>query len=58
MRILQLNVWARSGPYAVRERLLRSGIGLLAPDLIALQEVDAGPVESNQAEELLGPLGY
>ena len=58
MRILQLNVWARSGPYATRERLLRAEVGLLAPDLIALQEVDAGPGESNQAEELFGPLGY
>src|SRR3954447_7342990 len=58
MRILQLNVWARSGPYTTRERLLRSEVGLLAPDLIALQEVDAGPGASNQAEELFGPLGY
>jgi endonuclease/exonuclease/phosphatase family metal-dependent hydrolase len=58
VRILQLNVWARSGPYATRERLLRSEVGLLAPDLIALQEVDAGPGESNQAAELFGPLGY
>src|SRR4051812_49943498 len=58
MRILQLNVWARSGPYPTRERLLRAEVGLLAPDLIALQEVDAGPGRSNQAEELFGPLGY
>src|SRR3954453_3744318 len=58
MRILQLNVWARSGPYPTRERLLRAEVGLLAPDLIALQEVDAGPGEGNQAEELFGPLGY
>ncbi|MGY1602401.1 endonuclease/exonuclease/phosphatase family protein [Geodermatophilus sp. SYSU D00815] len=58
MRILQLNVWARSGPYEVRSRLLRAGIGLLAPDLVSLQEVDAGPGEGNQAAELLGPLGY
>ena len=58
MRILQLNVWARSGPYGTRAGLLRSEVGLLAPDLIALQEVDAGPGESNQAEELFGPLGY
>ena len=58
MRILQLNVWARSGPYETRTRLLRHEVGLLAPDLIALQEVDTGPGESNQAEELFGPLGY
>ncbi|MCU1613906.1 MAG: putative secreted protein [Frankiales bacterium] len=58
MRVLTLNIWARSGPYAVREGLLRRLLGDLAPDLIALQEVDAGPGESNQAEELLEPLGY
>ena len=58
MRILQLNVWARSGPYETRTRLLRHEVGLLAPDLMALQEVGTGPGESNQAEELFGPLGY
>jgi len=58
VRILQLNVWARSGPYGTRTRLLRHEVGLLAPDLIALQEVAAGPGGSNQAEELFGPLGY
>jgi endonuclease/exonuclease/phosphatase family metal-dependent hydrolase len=58
MRILTLNIWARSGPYPVREPLLRQGLALLAPDLVALQEVDAGPGAGNQAEHLLGPLGY
>jgi endonuclease/exonuclease/phosphatase family metal-dependent hydrolase len=58
MRILTANIWARSGPYAVRADLLRREVGVLAPDVIALQEVDAGPGESNQAEELFGPLGY
>ncbi|MGY1618149.1 endonuclease/exonuclease/phosphatase family protein [Geodermatophilus sp. SYSU D00691] len=58
MRVLQLNVWARSGPYEVRRRLLRAEIGLLAPDVVSLQEVDAGPGQGNQAGELLGPLGY
>jgi endonuclease/exonuclease/phosphatase family metal-dependent hydrolase len=51
-------MWARSGPYSVREPLLREGIALLAPDLIALQEVDTGPGPGNQAEHLLSPLGY
>lgn len=58
MRVLTLNIWARSGPYSVREPLLREGVALLAPDLIALQEVDAGPGPGNQAEQLLGALGY
>ena len=58
VRVLQLNVWARYGPYRTREGLLRRGIALLAPDLIALQEVDVAPKGGNQAAELLGPLGY
>jgi len=58
MRVMTLNLWAREGPYSTRERLLRQGVGLLAPDVLALQEVDAGPGDGNQAEELLGPLGY
>ena len=58
LRVLTVNIWARNGPYAVRQELLRREIGALAPDLIALQEVDAGPDGSNQAAELLAPLGY
>jgi endonuclease/exonuclease/phosphatase family metal-dependent hydrolase len=58
VRILTLNIWARSGPYEVREGLLRSEVARLSPDLMALQEVDSGPGSSNQAEELFGPLGY
>jgi endonuclease/exonuclease/phosphatase family protein len=58
VRILQLNVWARSGPYATRAGLLRAEVARLTPDLIALQEVDDGPGDGNQAEELFGPLGY
>jgi endonuclease/exonuclease/phosphatase family metal-dependent hydrolase len=42
----------------MREPLLRQGIVLLAADLVALQEVDVGPGEGNQAEQLLGSLGY
>ncbi len=52
------NIWARSGPYRSRAPLLRRQVGLLAPHLLALQEVEPGPGESNQAEELFGPLGY
>ncbi len=58
MRVLTLNVWARSGPYRIREPLIRAGVALLSPDVIALQEVDSGPGEGNQAEQLFGPLGY
>jgi endonuclease/exonuclease/phosphatase family metal-dependent hydrolase len=52
------NIWARSGPYRDRAPLLRREVGLLAPDLLALQEVEAGPGAGGQAEELFGPLGY
>lgn len=58
MRILTVNIWARSGPYELRGDLLRGEVARLAPDLVALQEVDSGPGESNQAAELFGPLGY
>jgi len=58
VRVLTANIWARSGPYAVRAGLLRAEVGVLAPDLIALQEVEDGPGAGNQAEELFGPLGY
>lgn len=58
LRVMTLNVWARNGRYEQRVESLRSGFQELAPDLVALQEVEPGPGESNQAEELLGPLGY
>jgi endonuclease/exonuclease/phosphatase family metal-dependent hydrolase len=58
MRVLQLNIWARSGPYETREPLLKKLFTDLAPDLIALQEVDVAPNGSNQATELLDGLGY
>ena len=58
MRVLQLNMWARRGPYADRVHLLQREVALLAPDVVALQEVDAPRDGINQAEELFGPLGY
>jgi endonuclease/exonuclease/phosphatase family metal-dependent hydrolase len=58
MRILQINIWARRGPYAEREPLLKRQIALLAPDVITLQEVDEPRAGRNQAEELLRPFGY
>jgi endonuclease/exonuclease/phosphatase family metal-dependent hydrolase len=60
MRVLQLNIWARYGPYADRAPRLRRLFAELGADLVALQEVDAGddPQTANQAVELLGPLGY
>jgi endonuclease/exonuclease/phosphatase family metal-dependent hydrolase len=55
---MTVNIWARSGPYGRRADLLRRQVGLLAPHLLALQEVEPGPGDGNQAEELFGPLGY
>jgi hypothetical protein len=42
MRVLEVNIWARSGPYPDREPRLRQLFADLAPDLIAMQEVDIG----------------
>jgi len=47
VRVLTVNIWARNGLYPTRERLLRQSVGVLAPDLLALQEVDAGSGNSN-----------
>jgi endonuclease/exonuclease/phosphatase family metal-dependent hydrolase len=58
MRVLQLNMWARYGPYADRRPRLRRLFEELGPDLIALQEVDHGSDGSSQADELLDGLGY
>ncbi|HET9417528.1 MAG TPA: endonuclease/exonuclease/phosphatase family protein [Candidatus Limnocylindria bacterium] len=58
MRVLQLNIWARYGPYAEREPRLRQLFADLEPDLIAMQEVAAIDGGANQADELLGNLGY
>lgn len=59
MRVLQLNIWARYGPYPDRERRLKRLFADLRPDLISLIEVDAGTGASeSQAHELLDGLGY
>lgn len=58
MLVLQLNIWARYGPYAEREPRLRRLFEELRPDLIAMQEVASPGDGSNQAVELLGDLGY
>jgi endonuclease/exonuclease/phosphatase family metal-dependent hydrolase len=58
MRVLQLNLWKRGGPYPRRAEMLKREIGSLAPAVIALQEVDGIDDRRNQAAEILGPLGY
>jgi len=46
LRILTLNLWHRSEPYAKRLAAMRTGIADLAPDVIGLQEVMVGPSSS------------
>jgi endonuclease/exonuclease/phosphatase family metal-dependent hydrolase len=58
MRVLQLNIWNRAGPYTKRAALLQREIRSLAPDVITLQEVDGTHSDRNQAAELFEPLGY
>jgi endonuclease/exonuclease/phosphatase family metal-dependent hydrolase len=58
MRVLQLNMWARYGPYADRRPQLRRLFEDLRPDLVALQEVDRSDSGSSQAAELLEGLDY
>jgi len=58
VKVLQLNIWARYGPYAEREPRLRRLFAELAPDLVAMQEVDATDGGPDQATELLSDLGY
>ena len=58
MRVMTLNMWARRGPYSSRAGAMRGQVALLAPDLLALQEVADGPGAGGQAEELFAPLGY
>ena len=58
MRVLQLNIWARFGPYADRVPRLRRLFAELRPDLIGLEEVDGSATHESQAHELLEGLGY
>jgi endonuclease/exonuclease/phosphatase family metal-dependent hydrolase len=57
LRILTLNIWNRSGPWADRVELIRAGVKALAPDVIGLQEVVVDGVGS-QAKEIADGLGY
>ncbi len=56
LKILSLNLWHDSGPWPDRSRLIRDWIARLDPDLIAFQEVLAGP-GVDQLDELVGDSG-
>jgi len=57
IRVLTMNIWTFTEPYAARIAVLRRGIEALQPDLLAFQE--AGYAEGrHQVAEVLDGLGY
>ncbi len=62
VRVLTLNVWNKSGPWAKRLPLLRRELSQLSPDIVGLQEVlrlgQGGSAEADQALEIAEGLGY
>ena len=57
LRVLTMNIWTFTEPYAARMCLLRAGIRKLDPDLMAFQEAGLEG-RRNQAREVLDDLGY
>ena len=58
LRVLTLNCWNVSEPFAERSRLIRSGIAALQPDIIGLQEIVIRRDGFDQGARLLDDLGY
>lgn len=58
MRILTLNCWNISPPYAERLALIREGIERLAPDLIGMQEIIVRRDGVDMGADILDGLGY
>ena len=58
LRVLTLNCWNVSEPYAARMAIARAAVESLAPDLIGLQEVVLRRDGLDQAADILGGLGY
>lgn len=60
LRIVTLNIWNQSGPWEARLRLIRAGLGELAPDVVGLQEVlrPVGGEAPDQAQQIAEGLGY
>ncbi|MHB9105967.1 MAG: endonuclease/exonuclease/phosphatase family protein [Armatimonadota bacterium] len=57
IRVLTMNIWTFTEPYAARMAVLRQGIEALAPDLLAFQE--AGYAEGrHQVAEVLDGMSY
>ncbi len=63
LRVLTLNIWNKSGPWAARAESIRRGLEQLEPDLVGLQEVlqlegRSGDPEGDQLAELNQRLGF
>lgn len=58
IKILTLNCWNLSSPYEERMALVRRGIEILQPDLIALQEIIVRPDGFDQGRDILADLGF
>lgn len=58
VRVLTLNCWNVSEPYATRMALIRAGIVALQPDLIGLQEIIVRRDDFDQGALILDGLGY
>lgn len=63
LRVITLNIWNKSGPWAKRVGLIREGLQALRPDVVGLQEVlqlegRAGDPEGDQLAELNQRLGF
>jgi endonuclease/exonuclease/phosphatase family metal-dependent hydrolase len=54
VRVLTLNLWGTRGDWARRREVIRHGLGMLEPDLVAFQEAIVTP-DYDQARDLLGP---
>ena len=57
LRVLTMNIWNFSEPYAARMALLRGGLETLAPDLMTFQEAGFHGGR-HQVAEMLDGLGY
>jgi endonuclease/exonuclease/phosphatase family metal-dependent hydrolase len=58
LRVLTLNCWNISEPFAERAALIRAGIAALQPDLIGLQEIIVRRDGLDEGAVLLDGLGY
>jgi len=54
LRVLTLNLWGQHGSWPARRAVLRDGLCVLRPDLIALQELITSDTY-DQVSDLLGP---